>query len=97
MTIWFQKFNIEDLITQSSGTIVEHVGIEYLEIGDDYISARMPVDHRTIQPAGILHGGSSVVLAETLGSVASNMCVDNKKKYCVGLEVNANPEFTDLI
>ena len=90
MTIWFQKFTIEDLITQSSGTIVEHVGIEYLEIGDDYISARMPVDHRTIQPAGILHGGSSVVLAETLGSVASNMSVDNKKKYCVGLEVNAN-------
>jgi 1,4-dihydroxy-2-naphthoyl-CoA hydrolase len=61
-----------------------------MEIGDDWIKARMPVDQRTIQPAGLLHGGASVTLAETLGSVAANLCVDTKEKVCVGLEINAN-------
>lgn len=73
------------------GTIMEHIGIEYLEIGEDYITARMPVDHRTRQPFGILHGGASVVLAESLGSVASILCLDDpKKQRPVGLEINAN-------
>ena len=69
----------------------EHLGIEYLEIGEDYITARMPVDHRTQQPFGILHGGASVVLAESLGSVASFMCLtDPTIQRAVGLEINAN-------
>ena len=71
--------------------MVEHIGIEFLEVGDDYIKARMPVDHRTVQPAGLLHGGASVALAETLGSVAANLCVDMPaRKMCVGLDINAN-------
>ncbi len=90
MAIWHIQTTVDDLNARSVGTIVEHIGIEYLEIGDDYIKARMPVDHRTIQPAGILHGGASVVLAETLGSVAAFLCEDPDKKYCVGLEINAN-------
>ena len=71
-------------------TMIEHLGIEFLEVGDDYVKARMPVDHRTIQPFGLLHGGASVALAETLGSVAANLCVDRENKMCVGLEINAN-------
>ncbi len=70
--------------------MIDHLGIEFLEVGDDYIKAKMPVDHRTIQPFGLLHGGASVALAETLGSVAANLCVDREKKMCVGLEINAN-------
>lgn len=70
--------------------MVDHLGIEFLEVGDDYVKARMPVDRRTIQPFGLLHGGASVALAETLGSVAANLCVDREKKMCVGLEINAN-------
>ena len=69
----------------------EHLGIEYLEIGEDYITARMPIDHRTQQPFGILHGGASVVLAESLGSVASFLCLtDPTTQRAVGLEINAN-------
>jgi 1,4-dihydroxy-2-naphthoyl-CoA hydrolase len=70
--------------------MVEHVGIEFLEVGEDSLTARMPVDRRTIQPAGLLHGGASVVLAETLGSVAASLCLDPQRKTCVGLEINAN-------
>lgn len=64
--------------------------IQFTEVGDDFLKATMPVNERTHQPAGILHGGASVVLAETLGSVASFMCIDPKKYIAVGLEVNAN-------
>ena len=70
--------------------MVEALGIEFLEIGDDFISARMPVDHRTHQPMGILHGGASVALAETLGSVASTLLIDLSRYNCVGIEINAN-------
>jgi uncharacterized protein (TIGR00369 family) len=66
------------------------VGIEFVEIGDDFLRARMPVDQRTRQPLGILHGGASVVLAETLGSAASNLAVNRDEFYAVGLEINAN-------
>jgi 1,4-dihydroxy-2-naphthoyl-CoA hydrolase len=90
MSIWFIQVTPENLNTISRNTMVEHVGIEFLEIGEDYIKARMPVDHRTIQPAGLLHGGASVTLAETLGSVAATLCVDMSKKVCVGLDINAN-------
>lgn len=74
----------------SVNTMVTHLGIEFTRIGEDFIEARMPVDHRTHQPLGLLHGGASVVLAETLGSVAATCCVDMTKQYCVGLEINAN-------
>ncbi|MEN7550293.1 hotdog fold thioesterase [Rapidithrix thailandica] len=67
-----------------------HLGIEFTELGDNYLCARMPVDHRTKQPMGLLHGGASVVLAETLGSVGGNLLVAHENKYCVGVEVNAN-------
>lgn len=70
--------------------MVSHLGIIFTEVGEDYIVARMPVDHRTHQPLGLLHGGASVALAETLGSVAAHICVDPDRQYCVGLEINAN-------
>lgn len=90
MAIWFSQATIEDLAERSRGTLVEHLGIEFLEIGMDSLRARMPVDERTIQPAGVLHGGASAALAETLGSVAATLCVDPRQKTCVGLEINAN-------
>jgi 1,4-dihydroxy-2-naphthoyl-CoA hydrolase len=90
MAIWHEKPTIEYLRDRSKGTLVEHIGIEFLEIGEDYIEAKMPVDKRTIQPYGILHGGASLVLAETLGSVAATLCVDTRKERCVGMEINAN-------
>lgn len=74
----------------STNTMIEHLGIEFTAIGDDFIEARMPVDHRTHQPLGLLHGGASVTLAETLGSIAATCCVDMTKQYCVGLDINAN-------
>jgi 1,4-dihydroxy-2-naphthoyl-CoA hydrolase len=70
--------------------MVEHLGIEFVAVGEDSITARMPVDQRTVQPAGLLHGGASVALAETLGSVAATLCVNPAETTCVGLEINAN-------
>jgi 1,4-dihydroxy-2-naphthoyl-CoA hydrolase len=70
--------------------MTETIGIEWTEIGEDFIKARMPVDNRTKQPYGLLHGGASCVLAETLGSVASAMIIDPAKFLCVGIEINAN-------
>ncbi|HBH22168.1 MAG TPA: thioesterase [Cytophagales bacterium] len=81
---------LQDIQAMSQNTMVDHLGIEYTDLGDNYISAKMPVDHRTVQPLRMLHGGASVVLSETLGSVAANISVDNNKFYCVGLEINAN-------
>ena len=74
----------------AKGNMGEHLGIEFTEVGPDFLCARMPVDYRTIQPMGLLHGGASVVLAETLGSVAANCCVNNNTHLCVGLDINAN-------
>ncbi len=90
MSIWFTEPSVGALNLSSVGTMVQHLGIEYTEVGDDYIKARMPVDERTVQPAGKLHGGATVTLAETLGSVSGYMCVDPVKNYCVGMEINAN-------
>lgn len=90
MSIWFVQATPDELNDYSNNTMVKHIGIEFMEVGDDWIKARMPVDKRTIQPAGLLHGGASATLAETLGSVAANLCVDPKEKVCVGLEINAN-------
>lgn len=90
MSIWHQPFSVEDLNRYQQKTLVTHLGIRYTEVGDDYLKAVMPVDERTKQPAGILHGGASVALAETLGSTGANLVVDRTKKLCVGLEINAN-------
>jgi 1,4-dihydroxy-2-naphthoyl-CoA hydrolase len=69
--------------------MLKHLAIEFTEVGEDFVSAKMPVDERTQQPMGLLHGGASVVLAESLGSVAGQLCVE-EGQYCVGLEINAN-------
>ncbi|MHB8425703.1 MAG: hotdog fold thioesterase [Gammaproteobacteria bacterium] len=90
MSIWFQPFTLDELNRYQQQTLVTHLGIRYTEIGDDYLKAVMPVDERTKQPAGILHGGASVALAETLGSTGANLAVDRKQKLCVGLDINAN-------
>ena len=82
---------LEQIQQWNKNTIGDHLGIEYLEIGADYLTARMPVDHRTHQPFGILHGGASVVLAETLGSLSSFLLLpDTAKQQAVGLDINAN-------
>jgi 1,4-dihydroxy-2-naphthoyl-CoA hydrolase len=89
--IWFDKeLSIEKLKPLGPNTMSEYLGIEWVEVGKDFLKASMPVDHRTIQPYGLLHGGASCVLAETLGSVASAMVVDHSRFFCVGLEINAN-------
>jgi uncharacterized protein (TIGR00369 family) len=90
MAIWKTQTTLDQLKEKSVNTMMEHLGIEYLEIGDDYLKARMPVDNRTKQPFGLLHGGASVALAETLGSIAAGLCINKEKKGIVGLEINAN-------
>jgi 1,4-dihydroxy-2-naphthoyl-CoA hydrolase len=90
MSIWRQPPDLAAAQSMLEGTIASHLGIRVTAIGDDYLEASMPVDARTRQPMGILHGGASVVLAETVGSMAANMVVDVTQNYCVGLEVNAN-------
>ncbi len=88
--IWKKEFTLEGLNNINDETMVRHVGIEFTAFGDDYLTATMPVDHRTKQPMGLLHGGASVVLAETLGSVAGLMCVEAEGYSIVGVEINAN-------
>jgi 1,4-dihydroxy-2-naphthoyl-CoA hydrolase len=90
MTIWRSLSSVAELNSERPGTLIEHLGIEFTEIGDDYIRATMPVDARTRQPYGLLHGGASVALTETLGSTGAAMCVDVKEYQCVGQEINAN-------
>jgi 1,4-dihydroxy-2-naphthoyl-CoA hydrolase len=91
MAIWFKKsLTLAALHSLGANSMGDHLGIEWAQLGEDFLSARMPVDHRTRQPYGLLHGGASVALAETLGSVAAAMVVDDTKFYCVGLEINAN-------
>ena len=89
VAIWHQHPSLAQL-NSAKNTLVEHLGIEFIERGDDYLKARMPVDHRTVQPMGLLHGGASVALAETLGSSGAYLCVDPAKYVVVGLEINAN-------
>ena len=89
--IWYNKnITLEYLKTLGKDTMSEFIGIEWTELGDDFLKARMPVDHRTTQPYGLLHGGASCTLAETIGSVASHLVTDTTKYFCVGLEINAN-------
>lgn len=80
----------ESLNQMNKGTIGEVLGIEFVEVGEDFIRARMPVDQRTVQPFGILHGGASATLAESVASVAATLCCDPEKQIAVGLELNAN-------
>jgi len=91
MAIWFyQNINLTDFAHLGKNTLGDQLGMEFTEIGEDYIKGTMPVDHRTKQPYGLLHGGASVALAETLGSIGSALVVDQTKFNCVGLEINAN-------
>jgi len=90
MGIWFKEFSIEDLNRRGKKMMIEFLDIEFTEIGDDFLKATMPVNDRTKQPIGILHGGANMVLAETIASVAANSVVDSTQFYCVGLEINAN-------
>ncbi|HEY8396590.1 MAG TPA: hotdog fold thioesterase [Flavihumibacter sp.] len=89
--IWFDpNLTIDALVPLGKNTLGEHLGIEWVELGEDYIVASMPVDHRTKQPYGLLHGGASVALAETLGSVGAALSVDPSRYIAVGMEINAN-------
>ena len=87
--IWRREVNLEALNKMGANNMVEHIGIVFTRIGENELEATMPVDNRTRQPFGLLHGGASVVLAETLGSVAGYLCIEGEQKI-VGLEVNAN-------
>lgn len=88
--IFQSKPSLDELNKSSTGTMVSHLGIEFTDIGPDSLTATMPVDSRTKQPMGLLHGGANVVLAETLGSIAASLTIDLTKQTCVGLEINAN-------
>ncbi|GAA0915491.1 hotdog fold thioesterase [Rothia nasimurium] len=90
MTIWKQSTDLAHINAWSRGTMMETLDIRFIEVGDDWLRATMPVDHRTKQPFGLLHGGASVVLAETLGSTASLLTLDVEKEVAVGLDINAN-------
>jgi 1,4-dihydroxy-2-naphthoyl-CoA hydrolase len=90
MSIWITEQTVEEIQERSRNTLSEHLGIRYTEIGPDYLRATMPVNPHTHQPAGVLHGGASVALAESVGSVGANMCVDRTTHMCVGQEINAN-------
>jgi uncharacterized protein (TIGR00369 family) len=78
------------MMDRNRNTCSEWMGIEFIEIGEDYLLARMPVDHRTIQPLGVVNGGAFCVLAETVGSLAANICIDREQFVAVGLDINAN-------
>jgi 1,4-dihydroxy-2-naphthoyl-CoA hydrolase len=90
MSIWFKSFTLDDIADRGAGTMVGHLGIRFTEVGEDFLRATMPVDERTRQIMGVLHGGASVALAETIGSFAANLCLDQGRYYCVGQEINAN-------
>jgi 1,4-dihydroxy-2-naphthoyl-CoA hydrolase len=90
MAIWFDGFPLDYANERARDSLIAHLGIEVIEAGDDYLKARMPVDHRTRQPAGVLHGGASVALAETLASWGAAFAVDRTRHHCVGIEINAN-------
>lgn len=90
MKIWKSEIDLNLVTERAKNTMSEYLGIEFTAVGDDFLAARMPVDHRTKQPANIMHGGASCVLAETVGSTAAQFCVDREKYYCVGLDINTN-------
>lgn len=90
MAIWVENISVADAQSRSTNTMLEHLEIKFTEVGDDYLIASMPVNEKTRQPIGIMHGGASCVLAESVGSTAANYCVDISKQYCVGLDINTN-------
>jgi 1,4-dihydroxy-2-naphthoyl-CoA hydrolase len=90
MRIWFSDVKLEHIVNRGANTLVDHLEIKFIEVGADYLRATMPVDNRHRQVMGVLHGGASAALAETIGSFAANMCVDNTRFMCVGQEINAN-------
>ena len=90
MSIWFSDVKLEHIADRGANTLVDHLEIRFIEVGPDYLRATMPVDNRTRQIMGVLHGGASAALAETIGSFAANMCVDPSRYMCVGQEINAN-------
>ncbi|WES63200.1 hotdog fold thioesterase [Microbacter sp. GSS18] len=90
MTVWFGDVSSIDLPAMSAQSLIDHLGIEFVELRDDALVCRMPVDRRTIQPAGVLHGGASVTLAETMASWSAYLAVDRERFHVVGMEINAN-------
>ena len=90
MSIWFKPYIIDDIQWTLKNNMAETLGIEIIELTEGSLKGKMPVDHRTMQTMNILHGGASAALAETLGSIASNLVVDVDKFTCVGLNINAN-------
>jgi len=90
MKIWQSEIDLNIVTERSKQSMSDFLGIEFIDVGDDYLTARMPVNERTKQPIGIMHGGASCVLAETVGSTAAQFCVDITKYYCVGLDINTN-------
>lgn len=90
MRIWKNAVGLEEMRIRAEGTMSDFLGIEFIELGDDFLVARMPITERVKQPLGIMHGGASCVLAETVGSTAANFAVDYTKNYCVGLDINTN-------
>lgn len=90
MAIWKSRMSVEQINEMIENTMDPWVGIAYTEVGDDFVKASMTVDHRTLQPFGILHGGASCVLAESVGSIAGNMCVEQTVNYCAGQSIHTN-------
>jgi 1,4-dihydroxy-2-naphthoyl-CoA hydrolase len=90
MSIWRNATTLEELQARAANSLVELLDMRFTEIGPDYLRATMPVNARTHQPMGVLHGGASVALAETVGSTAANLCVDSQRESCLGQEINAN-------
>ena len=90
MSLWKSPIDLDRINSWNRNTLVEHLGMRVTEIGDDFVRGTMPVDARTHQPFGLLHGGASVALAESLGSLAGNLCIDSGAELAVGLDINAN-------
>lgn len=90
MTIWFKKFDIAEINERASNSLSDHLGIRFTELGHNYLKATMPIDERTLQPMGIMHGGASAALAETVASAAANYCIDMEKARCVGVNIFTN-------
>ena len=88
--IWFSNYLLKDILPLCEINMVAHLGIKLTELGSDFLAGTMPVDHRTTQSAGLLHGGASIALAESLGSIAATLCVDTDRWACVGQEISAS-------
>ena len=88
--IWKVPLRLEEVQRRAGSTLSDHLGIVFTEVGDRSLTATMPVDERTVQPLGMLHGGASAALAETVGSAAANYCVDPEEEVCLGLDLNIN-------